>query len=74
METSLCKHDLITLLAIGNQFHLQSLSPPGRSGVGLKVPSLYLRLVPQVTSPLPQVQSKSHLINITKDTFIGLMT
>lgn len=31
---------LIKSLAIGNWFNLQPLSPPGRSGVGLKVPSL----------------------------------
>ena len=41
MEVPILRHDrLITLLAIGNQFDLQSFSPPGRSGVGLKVPTL----------------------------------
>lgn len=56
------------------ELHLQPLSPPGKSWeVGLQVPILW-SLILLETSLHSQVPSKSHITNLTKDTFIALFT
>ena len=63
----------IKYLVIGDQFNLQCLSSPQKSGSGTKSFNLLnALLVALATSPYSQTWSKCHLLNITKNTSIFL--
>lgn len=65
----------IKYLVIGDQFNLQCLSSPQKSGSGTKSFNLLnALLVALATSPYPQMWSKCHLLNIAKNTSILLFT
>lgn len=69
MEASLNRHNCLDPWLLVIEFNLQPQSPPQKSGDGTRSSTtLITGLAPLGTSPHPQVLSRSHFTNITKDT------